>query len=293
MRSTLWFLGLFAAGLAAMASLTYPLWVALDAFFDLPFHRVGSRLGMLVLLVGFIFVARRLRLADRASLGYGLPRAQFLRELGLGLGFGLALMLPVVLLMVALDLRVLKPGVTLDAATLLPAVLKGVLSGLAVGFIEETFLRGAMHTAVAREAGPRVTIGVTAALYAAVHFIGRYRIPRDEVHAGSGVDLVLGSLRAFAEPGLIVDAFLCLFAVGVLLGVIRQLTGNIAACIGLHAGWVTVIAVAREVSQRDPSHPLAFLLSRFDGMVGWLVLGWTVLTGLLLIGWYRRRGASG
>jgi uncharacterized protein len=289
LRSFLWFIGLIAAGFVAMAVFTYPAWLAVSPVLDAPFHRVGSRLGMLFLLVGFILMARRLGLADRASLGYALPRPLFLRELGIGFVLGLALMLPIVGLMIALDLRVLKPGLVLDAATLAPLLLKGVLAGFAVAFIEETFLRGAMHTGIARESGPRAAILLTAAVYAAFHFIGRFRIPREEVHAGSGLDLVAGSLRAFAEPALIADAFLCLMAVGVLLGIVRHLTGNIAACIGLHAGWVTVITAVRATSRRDPSNELSWLLSRFDGMVGWLVLAWTVVIGLALIGFYRRR----
>ncbi len=60
--------------------------------------------------------------------------------------------------------------------------------------------------------------------------------------------MLAGMLADFANLGDILDAFLCLAAVGVLLGMVRALTGNIAACIGLHAGWVAVIYVVRETS---------------------------------------------
>lgn len=292
MRSLLWFLGLFAVGFAAMALLAYPLWLLLDPLIDQPIHRIANRLGMLTLLVGFVLVARRLGLADRTSLGYGLPRPQFLREIGLGFLLGLALMSLVVVVMVALGIRELKPGVSLAIGVVVPVVLTGMLSGFAVGFIEETFLRGAMHTAVTRESGPAVAIGTTALLYSAVHFVGRYKIPDEQVGPGSGLDLVAGSLGSFADPMTILDAFLCLLAVGVLLGIVRHLTGNVAACIGLHAGWVTVIAVTRRLSRADRDEPLSFLLSDFDGMVGWLVLGWTVLTGVVLVSLYRRRAST-
>jgi membrane protease YdiL (CAAX protease family) len=158
-----------------------------------------------------------------------------------------------------------------------------------VGFIEETFFRGAMHTGVARDSGPALAVASTAAIYSALHFLGRYEVAAEDVDSGSGFDLLAGSLANFAAPLAIADAFLCLLAVGVLLGVVRQVTGNIAACIGLHAGWVTVIAVTRKLSRPDRDEPLSFLLSDFDGMVGWLVLGWTVLTGVFLVSFYRRR----
>jgi hypothetical protein len=70
---------------------------------------------------------------------------------------------------------------------------------------------------------------------------------------------------------------------------VRALTGNIAACIGLHAGWVWVIAFLRETSQPNETHPARFLLSNFDGVVGWLVLGSTVVIGALLLPFYARR----
>lgn len=292
MRSFAWFMGLFAAGLAAIAVFTYPAWILVSPVLDAPFHRVGNRIGMLALAIGFLLVARHLRLADRASLGYALPRRAFLRESGLALVIGVVTMLPVIAAMIALDLRDLKAGTTLDLATLAPLAVEGLLRGIAVALIEETFLRGAMHTGIARESGANAAIVLTALLYAATHFIGRYRIPADQVDAGSGVEMLGGVLRLFADPLAIADAFLCLAAVGVLLGLIRKATGNIAACIGLHAGWVWVITFMRETSGRDESSPLAFLLSKFDGFVGWLVLAWIAVIGWGLYVFYGRRTSA-
>ncbi len=85
------------------------------------------------------------------------------------------------------------------------------------------------------------------------------------------------------------DAYICLFVVGVVLATVRMRTGNIAASLGLHAGWVWVITFVRETSVADPANPLHGLLSHFDGVVGWLVCGWTVLVGLVLNRFYRSR----
>jgi uncharacterized protein len=293
MRSFAWFFGLILLGLAGIAALAWPLYELVTPTIDAPFHRVASRTGMLILLIGFIIVARRLALSDRASLGYGLPRRQFFAEAGIGLALGVATMLPIVLVMIALDLRVLREGVVLDVATFANLALKGLTSGIAVALIEETFLRGAMHSGIQRESGARLAVLLTALVYSATHFIGKYRIPADQVGPGSGLELLAGSLSKFGDPTAIADAFLCLFAVGVLLGMVRTLTGNIAACIGLHAGWVWVITFVRETSLRDETSPLAFLLSTFDGMVGWLVLGWTIVIGGALWWFYQRRGRRG
>lgn len=289
MRTFLWFMGLFAIGFGVMAVLAWPLYDLLTPTFDLKFHRVANRLGMLTLLIAFVLVARRLALADRQSLGYGLPRPQFLRETALGLIIGVGTMLPVALVMLGLDLRVLRAGVVLDAATIFGLVTGGLATGLAVALIEETFLRGAMHSGIARESGANVAIFLTATLYASLHFVGRYRIPIEELGPDSGLRHVLGTLADFATPLDIIDAWLALFAVGVLLGMVRALTGNIAACIGLHAGWVWIISVLRETSQPDENNRWRFLLSQFDGVVGWLVLAATALIGIVLYAGYSRR----
>jgi uncharacterized protein len=299
MRAFAWFMGMFGVGFAVMAGLTYPAWLLLHPHVDWPFHRIGGRIGQLVLLVCLVLLARHLRVTDRASWGYGLPRRDFLREMAKALGIGVATMLPIVIVMGLLGLRIWKDGTAPDADTLLTLAFRGLATGLAVALIEETFLRGAMFTAIARESGTRLAIVLTALVYAATHFFVSYRIPADAVTATSGIDLVTGTLKRFSDPfGMqdphqaIFDAFLCLFAVGVLLAAVRAATGHIAACIGLHAGWVWVITFVRQTSQPNEAHPLRFLVSQFDGLVGWLVLAWTLVIGLILHRLYVRRTAA-
>jgi membrane protease YdiL (CAAX protease family) len=166
-------------------------------------------------------------------------------------------------------------------------IVGGVLTGLTVAFIEETFLRGAMLTAIKRESGARVAIALTALTYAATHFFGRYRVAPADVHAGSGLDMLTHILGMFARPYHILDAFLCLLAIGVLLGMVRVRTGNIAVPIGLHAGWVAVIYVVRAATDRNPDAAGSWMLGEFDGFIGWLVLAWTLVLGATLCWWYR------
>jgi membrane protease YdiL (CAAX protease family) len=289
MRTFLWFLGLLVAGFAAMALFAYPAWVLLHPHFDFPFHRIAGRVGMLALLVGFVSVARRLGLADRGSLGYGVPRRTFLREFGLALALGVGLMLLVVAVMVGMGLRIWQPGLDLHAAAMARLIVQTLLSALTVAVIEETFLRGAMFSGIARESGTRSAIVLTALVYAATHFIARYRIPAELVVPTSGLAMVAGSLRAFADPLAIGDAFAALFAVGVLLAAVRAATGHIAACIGLHAGWVWIMLLARATSMPDTTRRMSFLLSGFDGFVGWLVLAWIIVIGWPLYQFYIRR----
>jgi hypothetical protein len=294
MRAFAWFLGIIIAGLAAMALFAYPAWLLLQRPLELvgreaKFNAIAGRIGELALLVGLILIARHLRIADRRSLGYGLPARRFVSEFALALAIGVLSMLLVVGSMIALGLLQPAKNVTLDTPTLVRLVRSGLLSGLAVGIIEETFLRGAMFSAIARESGARLAIILTSLVYAATHFIATTRIAAGSVTWTSGFDLLAGTFRMFSDPLRIFDAFLCLFAVGVILGMVRALTGNIAACMGLHAGWVCVILTVRRASDPDPASRLSFLLSGFDGMVGWLVLAWIVPLGALLYYFYAAR----
>ena len=198
----------------------------------------------------------------------------------------------VVAAMAVLGLLDWSRAASISAAGVARLVLLRLFSGVAVALIEETFLRGAMQTGIARESGMPAAIILTALVYSATHFFASYHIAAAAVTPHSGVDLLLGTLHAFAQPGAIVDAFLALTAVGVLLAMIRAATGNIAACIGLHAGWVWVILVVHELTQPRRDATLGFLLSRFDGFVGWLVLAWIVLLAVPLWRFYQQRAAA-
>lgn len=292
MRVFGWFLLLIAVSLAAMAALTYPAWLLLHPHFDFPFHRIGERIGMLAFLVGFLLVARRLRLADRASLGYGVPRSAFARELALGLGIGVITMASVAASMAALGLLDFHQAAAYGAGALAALIAKRLASGLAVALIEETALRGAMFAGIRRESGTLAAIALTSIVYAWTHFLGSFHIPAAQVCAWSGLALLHGTLRSFDHPLGIADAFLCLTAVGAVLAVVRSITGNIAAGMGLHAGWVWVMLVVHGLSQPNRAAPLGFLLSRHDGFTGWLVLAWTVVLGIGLASFYSHRRAQ-
>src|ERR1041384_5559973 len=83
MRAFAIFLGLIALALSGIAAFTYPAWELMQSLgFDFRFHRVASRIAMLTFFVGFLYVARRLHVSDRKSLGYSLPARGFFTELG-------------------------------------------------------------------------------------------------------------------------------------------------------------------------------------------------------------------
>ena len=289
MRAFAIFTGLIALGLAGIAFLGYPAWLLVSPWLDNPkFHRIASRVGMLLLAVGFVIAVRWLKMADRQSLGFGLPAGKFVAEVSKALVLGIVLMMPALISMLLLDMRELI-GEPMNALQWARLALGAIITGLTVALIEETFLRGAMQFAITRESGARLAIVLTSLVYATTHFIGRYRVRAADVHAGSGFDMLAATLTDFARPLEFIDAFLCLTAVGILLGMARAYTGNIAASIGLHAGWVAVIYVVRETSQREAASPFSWMLSDVDGVVGWMVFAWTLAIGAALYFWYGKR----
>jgi len=191
-------------------------------------------------------------------------------------------------IMTALGLLDWTQASTATGGKLAKIIFNRLLSGLAVGFIEETMLRGVMFAAIQRESGTKWAIFLTSAIYAAVHFLAKYYIPPEQVTSHSGFTLLAGMTNWFSRPLEMADAYMCLFAVGMVLAIIRARRGNIAACIGMHAGWVWVMLIVRELTNPVRDQPLSFLLSQFDGFIGWLVFGWTVLTGIFLVRLYPR-----
>jgi membrane protease YdiL (CAAX protease family) len=286
MRAFLLFFGLMLAALASVAIFTYPAWLLFHPHFDWPFHRIGERIGMLALVIGFVLVARRVGLSDKRSIGYALPRPLFIREMLIALALGVVGMAAIVGIMTALGLLDWSQASSATGGKLAKIFFNRLLSGIAVGFIEETMLRGVMFAAIERESGTKWAIFLTSVIYAAVHFLAKYYIPPEQVTSHSGIDLLAGMTNWFSRPLQMADAYLCLFAVGVTLAIIRSRRGNIAACVGLHAGWVWVMLIARELTNPVRDQPLSFLLSQFDGFIGWLVFAWTVATGYFLVRLY-------
>jgi len=289
MRAFLLFFGLMLGALASVAVFTYPAWLLLHPHFDWPFHRIGERIGMLALVIGFILVARRVGLSDKQSVGYALPRPLFVREMLTALVLGVVGMGAIVGIMTALGLLDWTQASTATGGKLAKIIFNRLLSGLAVGFIEETMLRGVMFAAIQRESGTKWAIFLTSVVYAAVHFLAKYYIPPEQVTSHSGFTLLAGMTNWFSRPLEMADAYMCLFAVGMVLAIIRARRGNIAACIGMHAGWVWVMLIARELTNPVRDQPLSFLLSQFDGFIGWLVFAWTVLTAFFLVRLYPPR----
>jgi membrane protease YdiL (CAAX protease family) len=286
MRAFTWFLAaILLAGLIG-ASLAYPAYELTLGFADWAFHRVASRIAMLILVPMLIWLCRHLNLNRKRDWGYGLPWRRFLQVFLLwgAIGMGTAGVGAAFLLMT--HLRVADPAIVRTAPYFAHIFLVGVASGIAVALIEETVFRGAMHTAIERESGPWTAALLTAPLFAVLHFFAKARIPPADVGWGSGFDLLLLSFAPLTHPALVLDAFLSWLLVGLILSLTRMLTGNIAVAIGLHAGWVVVLRMLQQGTVSGSSPAYAAWVGRFDGLLGYWLLPWGVAIAAAL--WLAR-----
>lgn len=275
MRAALAFLAVIFGTLLLAAAVAYPVWLGVHALApDWQFHRIVGRFWQLLLLASLLAALRFLGLRGRADWGYGIPRPAFLRQAAAGFTTGVATMLPMTLAMAALGILDLREG--FGAAMLAKAMLGGLLAGLGVAIVEETFFRGLMYRAVERESGFAAAAWSTALVYASIHFFARAKIADADVAWGSGLALLGGSLANFVDPIPVLGSWLTLVLVGLLLAFVRRRTGAIAAGMGLHMGWVFVIKSTIASTRVDRESPLAFLVGSFDGYTGWLVAAWSL-----------------
>jgi len=263
----------------ASALLSYPLHFVLPRALD--YQTLVFKCAEFMMMLSLFPLGRRLGLG-KADIGVALPRREFFRLLARGFALG-ALMLAIhVLVVLLLHARELDHD-KLQLARAVSLSLKGVLIGLAVASIEEPVFRGFLLGSLLRKTGRVNAVLISAAYFASLHFLNTDLRPEyDEVRWDTGFVLVLDAFRNLAAPHL--DSFLALLAAGAFLACVRLLypATGLAWCIGLHAGWVFVIKATKPMTQFNFYSPTYYLVSLFDGTIGYLSAGWTTVLIVLL-----------
>jgi membrane protease YdiL (CAAX protease family) len=286
MRAFAWFVGvILLAGLIG-AAVAYPAYELTSTFASWAFHRVASRIAMLVLVLGLVWLCRHLQLTTKRDFGYALPWRRFLAQSLLWGVVGMATAAVGAAFLLLTQLRVMDLNFVPSAAGFARIFLVGVGSGISVALLEETVFRGIMHTAIERESGAWTAALLTAPLFAVLHFFAKVRIPATDIGWGSGFDLLVLSFAPLGHPALVLDSFLSWLAVGSILSLTRVLTGNIAVAIGLHAGWVVVLRMLQEGTTSGHSPAYSAWVGRFDGLLGYWMLPWGIAIAATL--WLTR-----
>lgn len=228
---------------------------ASDALFGdrFPPLRVFRRLVMLLAIVGLLFWARRLGIRRWAQIG--------LTPAGWRVAVG-------------------WPGL-LDAVEALAA-------GIVIGLLEEAICRGFLLFPFAPSSGRRFWLGAAAvsALYSTAHF----------ARGGRGLELAIDGAvgwRMWAMvPARIVehwDAWVGLFAVGVLFYALAARDGHVWRVAGLHAGAVVALQLGGAATEARAGSGDSLFFA--DGLNPGLPLAGLVLVALLLVA--RARKPSG
>jgi membrane protease YdiL (CAAX protease family) len=289
---------IYALGIfVATAVTSYPVFLGLEylGLRDMPFDQMVTRLLKLYGLLGLWPLLTSFRLNTRAGWGYGRGRdgRGFFKGLLLGAGIGVASMALMVLVLLVFEIRVARPGVALSPAAVTVMVLQSVFAGLMVGFIEETWFRGALQSSVGLVSNSAFAIVFLSFLYGAIHFVSSdIRIPADEVGWLSGTAVLFTSLHGFRDPAFF-DSLFALVAGGILLGMIRFRTGRIAECIGIHAGWVMVVKILRHTTYPNSAASGSFMIGDYDGVIGILAGLWFSSLAIAYYVCYGRRTSAG
>ena len=270
----------------ASASLAYPLHFLLPQ--DLDYQALVFKMAQILMVVGLFPLGRWLGMG-KEDLGFALSRTQLLRQLSKGLGYGALMMGLHVLVILLLDVRRFDLE-KLHMARIASLSVKGMLIGFGITLLEEPMFRGFLLGFLVRKTGRLNAVLVSSAYFAGLHFLQTDLHPEfDEVHWDTGFLMVFDALHNFS--GLYTDSFLALFAAGAFLACVRLLapSANLGYCLGIHAGWVFIIKATNPLSLANFLSPWLFLISYFDGTIGYLSSGWTAVLILgLVIKIYRK-----
>lgn len=280
----IFFLFLLAC-LVAGALLAYP--VVLTDLVHAPPHRIATRLTQVFILVGFWPFLRWLQLDTRTAIGLGTHWSAFRQTLGLGWLGGVCILLVLSLTLFVLGVRIPDPGAFRLNTRLLETALQGLAAGLLIATIEEIFFRGALFTAIRRQGSAAEALVWSSLLYALLHFLKPHALDASQPLDWSlSWALFAGTFTDFSGWDQL-GSLLALFLAGMLLAAIREHTGHVGYCVGIHAGWVFVIKLTRHLTDGNDASPYAFLAGDYDGVTGYLAALWLSL--LLAIGWIALR----
>lgn len=267
------FLAVFVGALFTGAWLAYPLYLLLSLFTD----NIDYADGIITStqLCGLIFSLLYLKYTVSLNLetvGLRIPKADYLPQTLSGLLIGMIIMALLALGLMVSGIYGLHPAREISIPVLARLFIAALLTGFAVALFEETVFRGALLAGLQKKAGAAVAIISVSIIYAAVHFI-HYQEPQSDAAIGwltaPGQFLAAYSRLITADT---LDAFLSLWMLGLLLGLIRIRTGNIIQCIGVHAGLVAGIKLFRFFTTYNPGTRYDYLVSSYDHRLGYLAL---------------------
>ncbi len=162
-------------------------------------------------------------------------------------------------------------------------------ASIAVPLIEEAFFRGLILGILLRSGRTNMSIFLTSALFAIVHFLKAPLHTSAIVTWTSGFNSIAHSFSQFSNPTMVAAGFMTLFLIGWILADARVATRSLWLSIGLHAGWIFGSGGFSKIAHREI---LALPWLGNNLLVGIAPLGVACLTWMLMRGWLRYVGAG-
>jgi membrane protease YdiL (CAAX protease family) len=269
MRSLILLAACIAGALLAGALLAVPLH-AVPPFSGMEFQKVVSLATEFTAVVAGLLFLRATVGVDRGTLGFGFSAVVLRRDILVTLLAGIVFAASLQCALLLLGINAVSPGVEFSTDVLVKLVFAALVIGVLVAFVEEMLFRGALFSGLSRANGAVTALLVTSAVYAAVHFIKFKPLPQGaEVRWHTGLDLLWGAFSRFGNP-IVLDSLITLFALGMLLGLMRLARGHIAPCIGFHAGVVAGLKIASDLTDFKGGSRFDFLVNRWNPELGWL-----------------------
>ena len=263
------------------ALLSFPVYKLLQPVTDVGFNKmipqVTSFCGFFLLLAWCRYCNR----FDRATLGYAQSGTAATRQILIGFIAGMLIIIVLAAALVLLGIHQVESDRAFNLAGGGMVFLGALVTGLLVGLFEETLYRGALLGGLLTRMKAVTAVLVSSSIYSAVHFIKFRELPPDaSIIWTSGIQMLPSAFYRFGDAATL-DAFLSLVAFGVLLSLVRLANGSIYQCIGLHAGAVTALKIVNKTTDYVPGNSLAFMVNKYDHMLGYLALLWLAACTLL------------
>lgn len=195
------------------------------------------------------------------------------------LGFGLVVGLFSLLAGVLLATGILQGK---DAVESLLRTISGSLIlafGLAV--IQEVVFRGIAMGVFLRAMRPAAALGLSATLFALVHFLNPPAglDVADPDASGVGFELLGKIIALFGEPRFLLGGFAPMLALGAVLAYARWRTASLGLSIGLHAGWIFINEILAAFTVNSQSDSILWVISGIP-----LKQGLVPLVGIVMVG---------
>jgi len=256
---------------SALAAIIAPVLFHLFGNDAYKFESWVTRSALLLLVLGMYPCFKYFGLSLQ-QIGHNTPKDKVRKQVFTGFAVGLAILSIVIASILILDIRVLSS----DANLGIKLILKALLAGVVVALIEETLFRGLFFTLAKKWHNSITAVLVSSFFYALLHFIKpRQNIDQNNLSFSSGFEVIINAFQGLAN--LQIDDFLALFTVGILLALVRLRTQSLIYCMGLHASWVFLIKICKDLTDSNKASDWAFLTGDYDGIIGWFSFLWLSL----------------